>query len=104
MTRRERLFRTLRGKSVDRPAVCFYELNGLDEDSNNPDDFNIYNDPSWKPLIDLTREKTDRIVMRSMHFVNSVPDPLEPLTTTENWQNDRGSFTSVLAFAPATGP
>lgn len=100
MTRRERLFRTLRGKSVDRPAVCFYELNGLDEDSNNPDDFNIYNDPSWKPLIDLTREKTDRIVMRSMCFVNSVPDPLESLTITENWQNDRGSFyirTSIRA-------
>ncbi|MBW8016687.1 MAG: hypothetical protein FVQ82_10905 [Planctomycetes bacterium] len=60
---------TLRGEPVDRPAVSFYELNGLDEDYNDPDPFNIYNDPSWKPLIDLTKDHTDRIVMRSVPFI-----------------------------------
>ncbi len=69
MNRRERLMATLRGEPVDRPAVSFYELNGLDEDYNDPDPFNIYNDPSWKPLIDLTRDHTDRIVMRSVPFI-----------------------------------
>ena len=69
MNRRERLMATLRGGPVDRPAVSFYELNGLDEDYNDPDQFNIYNDPSWKPLIDLTRDHTDRIVMRSVPFI-----------------------------------
>lgn len=69
MNRRERLMATLRGEPVDRPAVSFYELNGLDEDYNDPDAFNIYNDPSWRELIELTRDHTDRIVMRSVPFV-----------------------------------
>ena len=60
---------TLRGEPVDRPAVSFYELNGLDEDYNNPDPYNIYTDPSWRELIDLTRDHTDRIVMRKVLFV-----------------------------------
>jgi hypothetical protein len=44
---------TLRGESVDRPAVCFYEINGLDEKPDNPDPYNIYSDPSWKPVHEL---------------------------------------------------
>jgi hypothetical protein len=61
---------TLRGEPVDRPAVSFYELNGLDEDYNNPDAFNIYTDPSWRELIELTRDRTDRIVMRKVPFID----------------------------------
>lgn len=63
MTRRERLMATLAGGTVDRPAVSFYELNALDQDPTDSDPFNIYSHPSWRPLLDLTREKTDRIVM-----------------------------------------
>lgn len=70
MTRRERLMATLQGKPVDRPAVCFYELNGFDENPDDPDRFNIFSHPSWQPLLQLTREKTDRIVMID------TPDPL----------------------------
>ena len=51
MTRRERILATLRGDQVDRPAVSFYELNGLDENPSNNDPFNIYSHPSWRPLI-----------------------------------------------------
>ncbi|MCF7957060.1 MAG: hypothetical protein K9M57_01290 [Phycisphaerae bacterium] len=69
MNRRERLMATLRGEPVDRPAVSFYELNGLDEDYDNPDPFNIYTAPSWRELIALTRDHTDRIVMRKVPFV-----------------------------------
>jgi hypothetical protein len=70
MSRRERLLATLRGEPVDRPAVSFYELNGLDEDPSERDPYHIYNHPSWAPLIALTRERTDRIVMRGMRLTD----------------------------------
>ena len=75
MNRRERLMATLEGRPVDRPPVNFYEINGLDEDPADADPFNIYSDPSWKPLLDLAREKTDRIVMRPVRFRNPRPEP-----------------------------
>ena len=84
MNRRARLIATLRGEPVDRPAVCFYELNGLDERPEDDDPFNIYTHPSWAPLIELTRERTDRIVMRSVPF-RGVLDPVDELTQTETW-------------------
>jgi len=70
MTRQERLMATLRGEPVDRPAVCLYELNGIDQDPNDPDEYNIHNDPSWRELLDMVKNRTDRIVMRSMKFQN----------------------------------
>ena len=76
MNRRERLMATVRGEAVDRPGVCFYEINGLDEDPTNPDPFNIYNDPSWKPLLDLARQKSDRIVIRNVPLAGTPPDPM----------------------------
>ncbi|HOF19012.1 MAG TPA: uroporphyrinogen decarboxylase family protein [Phycisphaerae bacterium] len=100
MTRRERLTRTLHGLPVDRPAVCFYELNGLDENPADGDPFNIYSDPSWKPLLDLTREKTDRIVIRYVPFPDAPPDPAADLTTEERWTDSHGSrFTRTLIRA-----
>lgn len=83
MTRRERLMATLQGESVDRPPVSFYELNGLDENPNDDDPFNIYSHPTWQPLIELTREKTDRIVMRGVAYASVTPDPIETLSQTE---------------------
>jgi len=56
---------TLEGRPVDRPAVSFYEIGGLKMDPSDPDPFNIYRDPSWKPLLSLAEERTDRIRMRS---------------------------------------
>jgi hypothetical protein len=104
MNRCERLMTTLRGEPVDRPAVSFYELNGLDEDYNDPDPFNIYNDPSWKPLIDLAKDYTDRIILRSVPFITDktsagkekqmvgVPkDPLDSISQTETNYNANGS-------------
>jgi hypothetical protein len=65
MTRRERLMATLRGEPVDRPAVNFYELGGFAVDPSDPDQFNVYNDPSWRPLLQLAEEQSDLIRMRS---------------------------------------
>jgi len=56
---------TLQGGPVDRPAVNFYEIGGLKMDPSDPDPFNVYNHPSWKPLLDLAENHTDIIRMRS---------------------------------------
>ena len=65
VSRRERLMATLRGEPVDRPAVNFYEIGGFKIDPSDPDEFNVYNDPSWQPLLQLAEEQTDLIRMRS---------------------------------------
>jgi len=104
MNRRQRLMATLNGEAVDRPAVSFYELNGLDEDYNDPDEFNIYTDPSWRELIELTRDHTDRIVMRMVPFLDGqtaaaserqfvgVPsDPLASISHEETTLDENGS-------------
>lgn len=69
---------TLRGESVDRPAVNFYEIGGFRIDPNDPDEFNVYNDPSWQPLLQLADQQTDLIRMRSpvrprSHEVDIIP-------------------------------
>jgi len=56
---------TLRGQPVDRPAVNFYEIGGFAVNPSDPDPFNVYNDPSWQPLLQLAEEQTDLIRMRS---------------------------------------
>ncbi|MCX6223421.1 MAG: hypothetical protein NTV01_01475 [Bacteroidia bacterium] len=76
MTRRERLINTIKGLPVDRTAVCFYEINGYDEHPDDQDPFNIFSHPSWQPLINLAREKTDRIIMRGVAFKEIAPDPI----------------------------
>jgi len=93
VTRRERLIATLEGKPVDRPAVCFYELNGLDEKPEDDSPFNIYSHPSWRPLLDLTRETTDRIVMRRACLKGMSPDPLEPFADERSFTKDGSRFT-----------
>lgn len=93
MNRRERLMATLRGEQVDRPPVSFYGLNGLDEDPDDNDPFNIYSHPSWRSLIDLTREKTDRIVMRSVAYASVQPDPIKDISETETYLSDGSRFT-----------
>ena len=56
---------TLRGEAVDRPAVNFYEVGGFAVDPSDTDEFNVYNDPSWRPLLQLAEEHSDLIRMRS---------------------------------------
>jgi hypothetical protein len=96
MNRRDRLMATLRGEPVDRPPVCFYEISGR-EDTSGQDPFNVFSHPSWKPLLDLAREKTDRIIMCGLPFGD---DPSkreawkampELLTRTETSEDENGS-------------
>src|SRR5450759_2888145 len=65
MTRREWLMATLKGEVVDRPAVNFYEIGGFLVNPNDPDEYNIYNSPSWQPLLNLAENHTDIIRMVS---------------------------------------
>lgn len=65
MNSKERLMATLRGEPVDRFAVNLYEIGGLVMDPVDSGRFNIYNDPSWKPLLDLAEDNTDLIRLRS---------------------------------------
>lgn len=72
MTGRERLMATLRGEQVDRPAVNFYEIGGFQIEPQDPNPFNVYNDPSWKPLLQLAEEHTDLIRMCNPFCIPSV--------------------------------
>jgi len=94
MTRRERLMATLRGDPVDRSPVSFYEINGLDENPADPDPFNIYSHPSWRPLIELAREQTDRIVMRGVGYTAMTPDPIDAVSETTTAVRDGSRFTT----------
>lgn len=61
MTSRERLIATLNGQTVDRPAVSFYEIGGFNINPEDPGEYNIYNSPSWRPLLELAWNSTDII-------------------------------------------
>jgi uroporphyrinogen-III decarboxylase len=61
MTRRERLMATIKGEAVDRPAVNFYEIGGFIVNPDDTDRYNIYNSPSWRPLLELAENHTDLI-------------------------------------------
>ena len=74
LTRRERLMATLRGKPVDRPAVSFYEVGGFKVDPEDPDPYNVYNAPDWRPLLQLAEQRTDLIRLMSPVRARSV-DP-----------------------------
>ena len=76
---------TLRGEPVDRPAVSFYEINGFDRDQNpdGSDPFNIYSDPSWRPLMKLAREHTDLILRRPPPLVDRPPSPSAAVSDTQ---------------------
>jgi hypothetical protein len=88
---------TLKGEAVDRPPVSFYELNGLDENPADPDPFNIYSHPSWYPLIQLSKDKTDRIVMRDVPATGGFADPLAELSQTETFYQN-GSLITVVSI------
>ncbi len=101
MTRKERLMKTLRGEAVDRPAVNFYELNGLTQKQNDPDPYNIYSDRTWKPLLDLTIEKTDRIVISGIWDYCQMGET-ETKVVRDEWRDDQNRlFVKQTIEAPS---
>jgi uroporphyrinogen-III decarboxylase len=99
MTRRQRLMATLRGEPVDRPAVNFYEVGGFDVDPADPDEFNVYSDSSWQPLLELAEQHTDLIRMRSpvklrSHEIDAA-SPWSEFFRTEEYYEDGCRFRRV---------
>ncbi len=80
LSRRERLMATLRGEPVDRPAVNFYEIGGFKVDLDDPDPFNVYNAPDWRPLVELAEHHTDIIRLMSPVRARSV----DPMSSPDN--------------------
>lgn len=103
MTRRERLLATLNGQPVDRPAVSFYEIGGFCIDRKDPDVYNIYNAPSWQPLLDLAGEQTDIIrlvspVRAQSHLAWAGSDTAGirgKFIDERTWEDDRSRFTRL---------
>jgi hypothetical protein len=83
---------TLRGQPVDRPAVSFYEVGGFDVDRDDADPFNVYNDPSWRPLLELAEEHTDLIRMRHPRLTPAPDNCRDELFATETWMHDGSRF------------
>ncbi len=92
MTRRERLMATLRGEAVDRPTVSFYEIGGKKVDPDDTDEFNIYNDPSWRPLLELAEEHTDLIRMRGPILTPTANNPQDEFFRSETYTEDGSLF------------
>jgi uroporphyrinogen-III decarboxylase len=106
VNRRERLLATLRGEPVDRPAVNFYEIGGLSIDPEDPDPWNVYRDPSWRPLLELAEKETDLIRLRSAVRVHSheawdlsgadgKASARGQLRTTETWVADGSRYSRM---------
>ena len=99
MTRRERLMATLQGKAVDRPPVSFYEIGGWKMDTND-DEFSVWNDPSWRPLVELAHEETDLIRMVGANWKDA-DDGLAELKIEETWREGDSLFTRSTVRAGA---
>jgi uroporphyrinogen-III decarboxylase len=91
MTRRERLMATLRGQPVDRPAVSFYEIGGW-KMAQDGDEFTVWNDPSWRPLVALAHAETDIIRLMSPRWTGGSDSGMAELTTTERWREGDSLF------------
>ena len=103
MTRRERLIATLEGRKVDRPPVSFYEIGGFTVFPDDPDPYNIYNSPSWRPLLKLAEDRTDIIRMVSpvraqshLSWAGGKTVLREHYVDEKSWETENSSFTRLI--------
>ncbi|MCL2639516.1 MAG: hypothetical protein FWD53_01595 [Phycisphaerales bacterium] len=97
MNRRERLLSTLAGRPVDRPPVSFYELDWYADKPLDQDPFNIHNHPSWRPLLQMIRERVDRIVCGNVKLTTTAPSHAH--TETKTHGDKRTFLTTIKAGA-----
>jgi hypothetical protein len=83
---------TLHGEPVDRPAVSFYEVGGFLVDPSDPDPYNVYNAPSWQPLLQLAEEKTDLIRMGMLQPLPGARVAHQSFYTHETYEKDDSRF------------
>jgi hypothetical protein len=74
------------GKAADRPPVSFYEIGAYNYDSDDPNTYNVHNDPSWRPLIELAEEQTDIMRVFTPRENRSVDAALGECLQTETWK------------------
>lgn len=84
---------TLRGEPVDRPAVNLYEIGGFNSNPNDPDPFNVYNDPSWLPLLQLAEERTDITRMASPQQIPTSCNPRNEFFHVKSYEEGGSRFT-----------
>ena len=99
MTRRERLTATFQGKPVDRPAVSFYEIGGWQMAPNPDDEFCVWNDPSWRPLVGLAEDETDLIRMVGPGWKGDADNGLDELVNHESWREGPSRLTKTTIAA-----
>lgn len=98
MTRKERLHALMKGQEYDRPPFNFYEINGIVQRPDDPDSFNVYTDPSWLPLLQMAREKTDIILLDGADYRPSEPVTNKKKNYTEyfdSYYDEKGSLHTV---------
>ena len=103
MTRKERLWATLRGERVDRPAVSFHEIGGFIVNPDDRDEYNIYNSSSWQPLLKMAEDETDIIRMVSpvraqSHLAWDGSDNLgirKQFVEEHTWENNNSRYTRL---------
>jgi hypothetical protein len=83
---------TLRGEAVDRPAVSFYEIGGWTPDPDDPDPFNVYNSPDWRPLLELAENQTDLIRMCEPKVSPAAPKIRDEFFSNESWEEDGSRY------------
>jgi hypothetical protein len=82
---------SIRGEPVDRVPVSFYELGGWRVAPDNPDAYNVYNHPSWRPLLELA-EETDMIWMVSANALAVPNDRTSEFFEHETWDENGSRF------------
>ena len=94
---------TLRGEAVDRPAVSFYGIGMKKRDPDDPDEYNIYNGPTWRPLIELAEEQTDIMRLTAPKWTPSANNPRDEFFKEETWTEGKSKFTrTTLTVAGRT--
>ncbi len=84
---------TLRGETVDRPPVSFYEIGGWKMTPDPSNDFAVWNDPSWRPLVQLSEEKTDLIRMMKPKWKRASDNGFNDHLKTDIWREGASEFT-----------
>ena len=90
---------TLRGESVDRPPVSFYEIGGWKLDPDDSDPYNVFSGPGWRELIRLAEEETDLIRLVHPQTTAAADNPMTELRRVETWEQDGSRFTRVTLDA-----
>jgi hypothetical protein len=80
---------------VDRTAVSFYEVGGWSVDPDDPDPYNVYNDSTWRPLLQLAAEKTDLIRTVRPRLTPSAVNCRDEFFQTETYVEGVSRFTTT---------